>query len=800
MRIKRLLYATGVVGGLFLGGCASDTPTDLSGAGSLMLRVAVDGSVTDAEPATRSSQADVIPSSEQMTVRLSKADGSYAETWNSLTEFPVDKQFATGMYSLEAFYGSIEQEGFESPYYYGVADVNVVEGSCSEVAVTASLANTMVSIDYTDAFRKYFTSYSVQVHSEGGDFISFMSDETRPAYVRPGKTTVTISVTKQNGLSASIEAADFESSPRHHYHITLDVNDGQTGEGVLKVMFDDSIVTEDVDIDISDSVLLMPAPQVTPTGFADSQAVSCDEGTPLGQAYMTVNAPGALRSVVLTTQSQNLISRGFPAEIDLMDATEAQQALLRSFGLDVKGLYNRPDKMAVIDFSQVPVHVQGAGEHSFAVVAKDKLGKVNMPVTLKLQTRAVQTRIASLPDIRIDQTAASMTVFYDGSDFARKATFQIQDNGTWENVNANIEAVGDNNYKVSFNVPAAHKDFPVRVSISGAVKATGTLHKGGVILSARSTDVWATHATFSVQKNEAQSLGSLTYFVSEDGSNFAQASAAAANSDGTVTLRGLTPGKSLYVKASDTGALDGAYKVCNVYTEQALQLPNADMETWYEKKGESNWSTWYPGSDENAAWGTNNPMTSSQGGNFAYCRISGTISSTDHSSGSLSAVIRTVGWGSGNTATGSTGGKCKYVDAGLLHLGPSRSVREDEYDATGIAFASRPSALTFSCKYSPKNSEDYGNVLVTVYDSDGNTIATGTKNITALNSFAGVTVPLEYSVLDRKAARIYVKFVSTVESRFLDKTQLNPPAFGGSFGKATWMGSQLYVDGLTLTY
>lgn len=224
------------------------------------------------------------------------------------------------------------------------------------------------------------------------------------------------------------------------------------------------------------------------------------------------------------------------------------------------------------------------------------------------------------------------------------------------------------------------------------------------------------------------------------------------------------------------------------------------METWYEKKGQSHWSTLYPGADENAVWGTNNPMTSSQGGNYAYCRISGTISSTDHSSGSYSALIRTVGWGSGNTAIGSTDGACKYVDAGLLHLGPSRSVREDAYDATGIAFASRPSSLTFSCKYSPKNSEDYGNVLVTVYDSDGNTIATGTKNITALNSFTGVTVPLEYSVLDRKAARIYVKFVSTVESRFLVKTQLNPPAFGGSLGKATWMGSQLYVDGLTLTY
>lgn len=802
MRIKQMLCLSSALAAFVLAGCAADTPDNATdGKGTIVLHVGVNGSVTDAVPPTRASQASVVPDASELNLKLTKADGSYAESWGSVAVFPADKEFSKGAYTLEAYYGAIDFEGFESPYYYGITDVNVIEGEAVEATVTASLANSMISIDYTDAFRSFFTAYSTQIHSEGGDFISFKSDETRPAYTRPGNTTVTISVTKQNGLAASIEAAEFETQPRHHYHITLDVNDGQTGQGAITVQFDDSIVTEDVNIDVSDQALMAPAPTIATQGFTSGQTVNSDDNTPMQQARMTINAPAGLSAVTLTTQSQSLRSQGFPAEIDLMKATEAQQALLSSFGLDVKGLYSRPDKMAVVDFSKVTEHITGAGTHTFTLVVKDKYGKVNQPVTLNVTTRAVNTNIVSLPDIRIDETAASMTVFCDGSNFADRATLQIQNNGAWSNATVtSITSTEANTYVINFNVPAAYRNFPVRLGLSGRIKATGTLNKTGVILHATETDVWAKHATFSVERNEAVSLSDLTWYVAEGSGAYSANNNVTVNADGTVTLGGLTSGAALNVKASDNATEAGAYKVCQITTEEALQLPNADMDTWYEKSGGRNWSVWYAGSDENAVWGTNNPMTTSQGSDFAYCRISGTTRSSDHTSGSYSALIRTVGWGSGNSATGNTTtGICKYVDRGLLHLGPNRTAREEALSETGIQFASRPSSLSFSYKYQPKNSEDYGNVLVTVYNARGEIIASGTKNITALSSFGTMTVPLEYSVKNSKAANIYVKFVSTVEDRFLVKTELTPPPFA-NLSNGTWMGSQLYIDNLTLAY
>lgn len=802
MYIKRMAYAIAGSFLLLLPGCAADSPSGTdAGKGSLSLQVTVDDDVQDAVPAMRSSQASITPDVYDMNLRLAKTDGSYAETWQSLTDFPSDKQFNVGAYTLEAFYGTPDAEGFDTPYFYGITDVHVAEGSENHAEVTASLANTMVSIDYTDAFRNFFKTYSVQAHSEGGDFISFMSDETRPAYLRPGNITITVSITKQNGLSASIEAATFQASARHHYHLTLDVNNGEVGDGMLQVIFDDSIVTEDVFIDISDEVLLTPAPTVKTGGFSDDQTLYVNEGEALPSASMTISAPAGLGSVVLTTQSYSLAAKGFPAEIDLMAATPGQQALLKSFGLEVTGLYNRPDKMAVIDFSKVTVNTVGAEALSFALVAKDKLGKVNLPAILNVQTKEVNTSIISLPDIRIDAVNAEMTVHYEGSGFSSKAGIQYQQNGSWHN--ADITAItdeGDNKYRLNFNVPADHTDFPVRLTVSGNRKADATLKKTGVILSAAPADVWATHATFSVRKNSAIPLLDLRFYTSTDGTVYRQVTNTSVNSDGTVTLSGLTPGTHLYVKGVDTGSVSDAYRACQITTESKLALPNPDMETWYEKSGASHWSTWFAGSDENAQWGTNNVMTSSQGGNYAYCRISGTIRSSDHSSGSYSALIRTVGWGKGNTAIGSTSGVCKYVDTGLLHLGPSPSANDhgNPLDQSGISFTSRPSAISFSYKYSPKNSQDYGNILIYVYDASGRTIASASRNLTAVNSFTHITLPITYTRTDAKAARIYVKFVSTVEDRFLVKDELTPPKFALSGG--TWMGSQLFIDDINLDY
>lgn len=819
MRIKRLLYATGVVGGLFLGGCASDTPDDLSGTGSLMLRVAVDGSVTDAEPATRSSQASKVPDSSELNLKLSKADGSFSRSWGSVSEFPVDQQFATGAYTLEAYYGSMEFEGFDAPYFYGVTDLNVTEGAVAEASVTASLANTMVSIDYTDAFRRFFPQYSAQVHSAGGDYISFESEEDRPAYVRPGTVTLDVSITKQNGLSASIQAAEFEASPRHHYHVTLDVNDGQTGEGVLKILFDDSVVTDDVDIDISDAVLLMPGPSVTSTGFSDGQVLEVLEGERPATTLATVNAPGGLRSVTLTTQGNELLTRGFPAELDLMKATPAQQALLESFGLDVKGLYRNPDKMAVVDFTDLFSHINDAGDFSFTLVAVDKLGKTHDPLTLKASLRLVNLAITSVESIRIDQIESKLTFSYGGQNVSDNVRLELQTpDGDWITPKVKNISPVSGGYEMTFAVPSDHADFPVRLKYGSKVKATGTLRKTGVLLSADAVDVWATHATFKVQKNKDVDYPALRFYVSADGSTYSVATGVTYDaSEGTVRIPGLTPGSSYYVKASDDGTEAGAYRACSITTEDAAQPLNGDMNSWSHDDG---WQrravyvntiyNYFPSETpvDNSYWATRNALTTNKDHGYSsmwYNYYAGTYNAAGVN-GSNCAEICTVGYAKNNANTFVIGGgSVNHRDAGYLFMGSYIYDKSSDTETFnyGRPFTSRPTALTFMYKFASVNSESFKAYVVIENRDGGNVTELGRGELISnedKSNFVSVTIPINYTNTKLKATHAYVVFISSTSANpQTNAVKGSQGAFQG-YTDARYIGNVLNVDNISFTY
>lgn len=807
---------------LVFAGCSNDDGPVLGrGEGALRLNLATDPGVIDAVPATRASQATVVPEAGDLSLEIVKEDGTFSKKWDHASDFPADQTFTIGSYTVTAAWGNPDDEGFEKPYYFGSQNVIVEEGKTSEVSLTASLANTMVSVSYTDAFRNFFSQYSTQLHSAGGDFITFLSDEARPAYLRPGKVTVTLSITKLNGVSATIQPAEFEALARHHYHLTLDVNSGANGEAQLAVIFDDSVVSEDVTVDLSDAVLNAPAPVVNAKGFTPGEPFETLELVPASTPLtMVASAAGGLRSLTLTTQSDALLAKGFPAELDLMAATPSQQALLATLGLDVKGLWNKPDKLAVVDFTKVFSNISGEGTHSFSLVAKDKLGKVNLPLTLTVNTRNVEMSITGTPAAKINATSVDMAVTTNVSDIS-DLTVETYSFGTWSPArilstaaNTRHRAVGaPGSYTIRFAIPADPDDLPVRLKFKGSVKGESTIVKEGAMLSLESeNNVWATHATFKVEHSFHTSIEALNYYLAAGTGSYVKVSAVSFDTaNDRVTISGLTPGTKYSVKADEGEASAALTPAATITTERALQLPNAGMEDWCVTESGRNWELRYPGATAEACvWGTNNPMTTSQGGDFGYTRISGTKPVNGRTG--QAACISTQGWGSGNSALSGVNGACKYLDPGLMHLGAARTLRPSGYSDRpgpldtddlncGIAFNSRPSALTFWFKYEAKNAADYGQALVEVYNPAGQVIASGTYNLSKQDNFTQVSIPLNYAANAAKAARVYVRFLSTVVPDALTKNAdwLNGPGWG-NLGRGEYSGSRLYIDDISFTY
>ena len=149
----------------------------------------------------------------------------------------------------------------------------------------------------------------------------------------------------------------------------------------------------------------------------------------------------------------------------------------------------------------------------------------------------------------------------------------------------------------------------------------------------------------------------------------------------------------------------------------------------------------------------------------------------------------------------------KYIDAGLLHLGATRTTRPSGYSDRsgylntddldcGLAFASRPSKVSFWYRYEPKNSADHGLAEVWVKSASGDVIAQKTVSLGAASSFTKQEINFDYPLGTAKGAKIYVRFQSTADGAFLEKTDAN---FTMRTAK-DFLGSHLYIDDIELTY
>ena len=176
---------------LLLVSCANEDSREASGYGSINVRISADYEVI---PATRSTGESTStpenPDVSLFALKLVSSDGSFTRAWNSLADFDPATKIPIGSYTMSAFYGDLDNEGFDQPYYLGESDVAVRDRENSPVEIHCTLANVKVTVEYSEAFKKYFADYATTIHSEGGSDIKFNRNETRAAYVKPGKITI----------------------------------------------------------------------------------------------------------------------------------------------------------------------------------------------------------------------------------------------------------------------------------------------------------------------------------------------------------------------------------------------------------------------------------------------------------------------------------------------------------------------------------------------------------------------------------------------------------------------------------
>lgn len=582
-----LLSLSGIL--LITTGCGEDVSPIGSGSGRIVPDVDLDTQVHVSKKASRTT-GDI--TADDLALILTADDGSYSGTWPSVSQFPIDQDFKVGNYTLEASLGSLEDEGFEKPYYYGSQQLRVTENNTTTVSLTAALANSMVSIEYTDAFKKYMTAWNAELHSAGGNYVYYGSDETRPAYLRPGNVTVSLTFTKPEGSSATLQVASFQAVAQHHYHMTIDVNNGGVGDAVLKIVFDDQLDEEAVEIELSDELMNAPAPEISTEGFIAGETITAVAGVKYaGDLKMNLIAKGELASVILTTQSPSLISQGWPAEVDLINASEATQSYMKALGFNATGVWKNPDKMAVLDFSEVTKNIgyslTGNNQSVFSVVVKDKFSKVCEPVTLNINVEPLVVELSNPSALEIGGSSLDIDLKYNGADPNQDVIIEYyNERATWTPLSVNSVSPVDgepSTYRVNLTVPADNRTLKLHAKSGSIVSQEITVGRSipDYTVSIPENDVWATSVTIHIGGNDnAGSLvGNAVVYISTDGSGYAAAANTAIDNDAaTIKVSGLASGTKYFVKVSLTDDPASAKETNEFTTEAAAAVPNGDFE------------------------------------------------------------------------------------------------------------------------------------------------------------------------------------------------------------------------------
>lgn len=811
--MKKTIFigATAVALTLLTASCADDVSPFGKGAGCIAPTVGIDTEVNGQKAALSRAEAEGI-TVDDLSLKLSKDDGSSNPiTWARISDFDVNKQFSVGNYTLEAFYGNPQtDQGFEKPAFYGSAKVIVADGRTSQVALTAAPANARFAVEYSEAFTNYMKAWSAEV-STGNGATTISSDETRPVYVAPGQVTFNVNVTKPNGQTANFEVARLEAKPAYHYVVKVDISGGAS-DAAINVTFDESLNQEQITIDISDEVVSHPAPELYADGFTPGTTFQTIEGLATENLKMNIMAMAGIESATLVTKSDWLLAQGWPQTVELVATPEADRVALEKSGLKVLGLWNNVGQMAVVDFTGVANALRavstGDNVSVFTLTVKDKIRRVTEPLELSVKVEAVELSL-NVPDpakpYYLPGEDLTMTVGFNGPDVEKNVKLDYKDSyGKWNALEVKSVAASRaaTQYVITAVAPDMSTDLIVRATCAGT-SAQDTFKRFPIEFETSEQDAFAKHVNAIVR-------------VYADNATVADATilangipAKTTNNGNNVKIIDLTPDTDYVLKAMINGI---ETEPITIRTEAAPQLPNSGMEEWYSiiPDGNSEFQRlYYPGSSANTLWGTYNPLTTSQGENkkvfglwtapsSGYAASSGTMETTDAAVGSKAALIRTVTWGSSNTAAGS-GSTCKHITQGELFIGKSAGVDIDP--VYGMQFTSRPTSLRFKAKYiSAPNSNDgdRGTAYIAIKDISGSIIAEKKIEIVPNSNYTDYTLELQYTK-KVKAASIEVIFRSTEpDSQYLSKNYLHLEnvKLGGYYH----YGSQLYIDDIELIY
>lgn len=838
MEMRFRSYAMLLSATMLLASCAGEDPWKEAGGGkgTIALNLTASSDLDNLTTQGRAGETAVVPNFptvDQFSIRLTPVGGEPVE-YKTVAEFEENMEAGVkaGAYTLEAYFGDpLDQD--DKPYVYGKQQLRVNEQAVSQVDITAKLANSLVEVTYTDAFKSYFKDYSTTLKSDKNSAaVTITGIDGASKFVTPGFINVTMAATYINGKEAHLNPKNFSAQEAFLYRVKYDVNAGQIGSPTLSITFDDNIdEVETVEVDLSNDFFSAAPPEVTAEGFNPSETLSAKVGSYSGDPLrFNISADGKIAEVLLSVTSTGTeapYAPSFGTSVNLFKADASVQEKLKAEGITAVGLFNNTDKLAMVDVTGF-INRLPEGSHEISLIVKDAKTRISEPVSLTFTTIPVTLKAANSPVRQYDREEVELNVSYDGGDLSLVSFKTVDERGMDVPCVAGSPVdKGGNNYVYTLRLPVDRRaSQPVTLYYNGRERETVNVD----VAWADPTFAYDAYTKTAYVKVDGFSDAFIDIVKEKGWLEIKDASSAivpeydAANK--WFVYSGLTPGKeySIFVR-------DGVYSP-KFSTEAATDVPNGDFSQVHETINMSldaggkykYMSTTMQNKSsiicsEPMDWASINEKTCYRNSNplNTWFAVPSTIARSgevtlrsvayDHN-GTLPS-LDDHGWSVKAKYSRNAPSKWNGYAAGELFLG-AYSFDGTENRVDGIKFSSRPKSVTINCSYNPVGSEKAG-AYVAVLDDSENILSSKEITISSGNNQTiGIELPA-YTQFGVKAAKLQVRFRSSTEanpaapvpSDFKDVTNttgLNGQTIDANQYKSLCTGSTLVITKVKLNY
>ena len=150
----------------------------------------------------------------------------------------------SGDYTATISYGDPQQEGSTAFCYQGALDFTILARKTIQKTITASLTNSVISLECGEWFKKYYSEAQFTVQTEAGNNFSFThsSSPDTPIFVKPGSKLLLkgTAVKAQNGVKVEFPQQQIGVTTARTWH-KIRIDASQAGQGSISIRLDDTL-------------------------------------------------------------------------------------------------------------------------------------------------------------------------------------------------------------------------------------------------------------------------------------------------------------------------------------------------------------------------------------------------------------------------------------------------------------------------------------------------------------------------------------------------------------------------------